>query len=120
MRKELGKEYKDGEIIIRQGESGDCMYEILEGSVEVMHDKDGQQVRLAVLGKGEFFGEMAIFEREIRSATVKAIGNTRTLTVDKRPLLRRITEDPSLAFRLLEKMSYRIRELNKKVVGQNA
>ncbi|MGD2246036.1 MAG: cyclic nucleotide-binding domain-containing protein [Candidatus Aminicenantes bacterium] len=112
----LGKVYTDGEVIIRQGEPGDCMYEIQDGQVEVIQEKDGQDVRLAVLSKGDFFGEMAIFEREVRSATVRAEGETRVLTIDKRTFLRRITEDPSIAFRIVERMSRRIRELNAEIV----
>ena len=115
MSKDLGKEYRGGELIVRQGETGDCMYEILDGRVEVVHETDGKEVRLAELGRGDFFGEMALFDREVRSATVRALGSVRALTIDKRTLLRRITEDPSLAFRILEKMSLRIRELNKKM-----
>ncbi len=112
----LGKEYQDGNIIIRQGEAGHCMYEIQEGKVEVFREKDGKEVKLAVLGKGDFFGEMAIFERELRSATVRASGKVLALTVDKKTLLTRISADPTLAFRLLEKMSGRIREMDQEIV----
>jgi len=115
LSKNLGKEYTEGDLIVRQGEIGDCMYEILDGRVEVIHETEGKEVRLAELGRGDFFGEMAIFDHEVRSATVRALGPVRALTIDKRTLLRRITEDPSLAFRILEKMSHRIRELNKKM-----
>lgn len=108
----LGKVYGDGDVIVRQGDSGDCMYEILEGTVEVLREKNGQEVCLAVLSKGDFFGEMAIFEREVRSATVRAMGEVRAITIDKKTLLRRINEDPSLAFRIVEKMANRIRELD--------
>ncbi|MEE9501319.1 MAG: cyclic nucleotide-binding domain-containing protein [Candidatus Aminicenantaceae bacterium] len=108
----LGKVYNDGDVIIRQGEAGDCMYEILEGTVEVLREKNGQEVCLAVLSKGDFFGEMAIFEREVRSATVRAMGEVRAMTIDKKTLLRRISGDPSLAFRIVEKMANRIRELD--------
>lgn len=114
---ELGKVFGDGEIIVRQGEAGDVMFEILSGRVEVLQKREGQEVRLAILGKGDFFGEMAIFEREVRSATVRALGEVRVLTVDKKILLRRISEDPSLALRILEKMSHRIRELDNELVG---
>ena len=113
---ELGRVYSDGEVIIRQGEAGDCMYEIQSGEVEVIQEKSGKEVRLAVLGKGDFFGEMAIFEHDVRSATVRALGEVRALTIDKRTFLRRITEDPSLAFRIVERMSHRIREMNNKLV----
>ena len=78
----LGKIYQDGEVIVRQGEVGDCMYVIQEGQVEVVTDEDGTEVRLAVLGEREFFGEMSIFDREVRMATVRALGPVRVLTVD--------------------------------------
>ncbi len=113
---ELGRVYQDGEVIIRQGEAGHCMYEIQDGQVEVIQEKSGSEVRLAVLGKGDFFGEMAIFEHDVRSATVRALGEVRALTIDKRTFLRRITEDPSLAFRIIERMSHRIREMNHELV----
>ena len=111
----LGKIYADGENIVKQGESGDCMYEILEGKVEVWDESSAQPLKLAVLKKGDFFGEMAIFEREVRSASVRAKGEVRALTIDKKNLLRRISEDPSLAFRILENMSHRIRDVNRKL-----
>jgi CRP/FNR family cyclic AMP-dependent transcriptional regulator len=113
---ELGKTLSDGEVIIRQGDAGDYMYEILDGQVEVLQDRGGKEVRLAILDKGDFFGEMAIFEKEKRSATVRAHGEVRVLTIDKKILLRRISEDPSLALRILEKMSHRIRELDNELV----
>jgi CRP-like cAMP-binding protein len=112
----LGRIFNDGEVIIRQGDAGDFMYEILDGRVEVFLEKEGEEVRVAVLEKGDFFGEMAIFEREKRSATVRAQGQVRVLTVDKKILLRRISEDPSLALRILERMSHRIREMDGELV----
>jgi CRP/FNR family cyclic AMP-dependent transcriptional regulator len=108
----LGKLYPDGTIIVRQGEVGNCMYVIQEGEVEVLLRKGDTDVRVALLHEGDFFGEMAIFDQDVRSATVRARGEVRILTLEKRNFLRRIHEDPSLAFRILEKMSQRVRELN--------
>jgi CRP-like cAMP-binding protein len=108
----LGRVFEDGEVIVRQGDIGDCMYVIQEGKVGVYLETDGEEVLLAEPGVGEMIGEMAIFERQPRSATVKAHGQTRILTVDKRNFLRRVQEDPSIAFRILETMSHRIRDLN--------
>ena len=113
---DLGKIYRDGEVIIRQGDPGDCMYVIQEGKAEVLREANGMEVQLAVLNEGDFFGEMAIFDHEVRSATVRAAGEVRVLTIDKRTFLRRITEDPSVAFRIVEKMSHRIRELDAELV----
>jgi CRP/FNR family transcriptional regulator len=112
----LGKIYKDGEVIICEGEDGHCMFVIQEGEVEVIIDGDeDQEIRLGVRGEGEFFGEMAIFDKDVRSATVRALGDARVLTVDKKNFMRRVHEDPSLAFRLVETMSRRIRELGEEV-----
>lgn len=108
----LGNVYKDGEYIVRQGEQGDCMYEIQGGKVVVFRSEGADEIILAELSKGEFFGEMAIFEHSVRSASVRAVGEVRALTIDKKILLGRITHDPTLAFRILEKMSHRIRELD--------
>jgi CRP-like cAMP-binding protein len=111
----LGKTYQDGEIIVHEGERGDCMYVVQEGLVEVMIDSGGKEVQLRTLGKDEFFGEMAIFEHEIRTATVRAHGPVRLLSVDHRNLLQRIHEDPSLAYRLMKVMSNRIDKLSEEV-----
>jgi CRP-like cAMP-binding protein len=116
----LGKIYRDGEVIVRQGQEGDCMYVIQKGKVEVMIERDGREMRLAVLGENDFFGEMAIFTRELRGATVRALGSARLLTVDKKTFFRRIQQDPSLAFRMVETMSYRIQEMNKEVARMRA
>lgn len=114
----LGKVYGDGAVIIHQGEVGDCMFVIQSGQVEIVRADGGREVRLAVQGEGEFFGEMALVEHETRSATVRAVGEARVLTVDQRTFDRRIREDPSLAYRILQKMSERLRELNASVAGR--
>jgi flavin-dependent dehydrogenase len=112
---ELGKIYKSGETIIRQGDVGECMYFIQSGKVEVIRESDGKDVKLAELGQGDFFGEMALFEKGVRSATVRPLDEVRVLSVDKRLFLRKIHEDPALAFRIMQKMSLRIRELDKEL-----
>jgi CRP-like cAMP-binding protein len=112
---DLGRIYQDGEVIVRQGDDGDCLYVIQEGRAEVLLEKDGKEIQLRVAEKGEIIGETAVFERVARTATVRALGEVRALTVDKKNFLRRIQEDPTLAFRLVEIMSRRIRELSDEV-----
>jgi flavin-dependent dehydrogenase len=109
---ELGKIYHNGEVIMRQGEAGDTMYVIQEGRVEVVVEQDGQEVRLAIREAGQPIGEMEIFERQTWVATVRALGQARVLTVDKKSLVRRIHDDPSLAYYMMQTMSHRIRELS--------
>lgn len=108
----LGKVYRNGEVIVRQGDVGDAMYVIQSGRAEVVEEVDGKTVPLAVLSANDFFGEMALFGYQLRSATVRALGTVRVLTVDKKILLGRIQQDPALAFRLLEHLCQRLRKLN--------
>ena len=116
----MSKVYKNGELIIQQGEADDCMYVLQSGQVEVVRAKDGKEMRLAVCGEGDFIGEMAIFQREVRSATVRALGETRVLVLQKNTFLRQVHEDPSLAYRMMQKMSHRIRELDSRLVDLEA
>ena len=109
----LGRQYKDGEIIIKQGTVGDCVYVIQKGKVEVINEKGGSEIKVAELGEKEFFGEMALFEKDVRSCTVRAVGDASILTLDKKNFYKTIQKDPSIAFRLLERMSTRLRETNK-------
>jgi len=111
----LGTVYADGHDIVRQGEVGDCMYVVQSGEVEVVQAGASGEQALAVLGPGDFFGEMAVFENEVRSATVRARGEARVMKVDKRTLLRRIREDPLLAVNLLQTLSKRLRDINSEV-----
>jgi len=117
-REALGRIYGDGEVIIRQGEVGDRMFVIQSGQVEVVRTDGATDVRLAIQGEGEFFGEMALVQHEVRSATVRALGEARILTIDQRTFERRVREDASLAYRILQKMSARLRELNEAVTGR--
>ncbi len=108
----LGKTYSDGEVIVREGEMGDRMFIIQSGRAHVTRLVDGQEIRLTELKEGDFFGEMAIIDREVRSATVSAIGEVRLLSIDKKNFLRRVHEDPSLAYQVLQRMSQKIRDLS--------
>lgn len=111
----LGRPYVNGEIIIKQGDSGDCLFVIQQGKVEVIDESGDKEIKLAELGESEFFGEMGLFEKDVRSCTVRALGETKVLTIDKRNFYKTIQKDPAIAYRLLEKMSYRLRETNKKL-----
>ncbi len=118
--KTLGKLYRDGEAIVRQGEMGESIYVIQSGEVEVIQRKGDKEFCLAVLGEGDFFGEIALLDQEAHSASVHALGEVRVLTLEKRGFLRRIHEDPSLAFKIMQKMSRRVRELETALIRKGS
>ncbi|MBI4790313.1 MAG: cyclic nucleotide-binding domain-containing protein [Chloroflexi bacterium] len=106
----LGKTYQPGEVLLRQGETTEGMLVILDGQVAIMREADGHEVFLGVRGAGEFLGGTAMLEQQVQTATVRALSQVRVITVDKENFTRRIHEDPSLAFRLFQLMSRRLRE----------
>lgn len=112
----VGKQYADGAVVYHQGDRGSCMYVIQGGEVEVVQRVGDKEFCLAVLGDGDFFGEMALFEEEVRSSTARARGDVWVFTLERASLLERIHQDPSLAFRIIERMSRRIRELETALV----
>mgnify|MGYP001250100727 CR=1 FL=1 len=63
---------------------------------------------------------MAVLEKEVRSATIRAVGEARVLKVDKKTLYRRIQEDPILAVNLMRKMAQRIRQLSAQLAALKA
>ncbi|MBF0461241.1 MAG: cyclic nucleotide-binding domain-containing protein [Magnetococcales bacterium] len=113
----LGKEFADGETITWAGESGDCLYVILEGRAEVLVD-DGSDApfRSSILEKDSFFGEMFMFSEGPRVATVRALGPVRVMSIDKHGFLQWLAEDPSFSMRIMAKMAERIRTLSAEVV----
>jgi CRP/FNR family cyclic AMP-dependent transcriptional regulator len=116
----IGKTYDGGDAILRQGKPNDRMFVVQSGMVEVVHEEADSEVRLSTLGEGDFFGEVPFFERVnsqgIARVTVRAVEESRVLTVDKKTIVRRIHEDPSLAYKILQIMSRRIRELEKDMI----
>ena len=93
------------------------MFAVQQGRLEVLKEGKEGDVRVGVLEEGDIFGEMSIFEHERRSATIRVLGEARVLTVDKKTFLRRVQEDPSLAFNLVRMMSKRIRSLSSEVAS---
>ena len=112
MSEELGRVYRDGEDIVKQGDIGDCMYIIQQGTADVIRTEDGEATVVDTMQSGELFGEMAIVEHTVRSSTVKARGTVRAITIDRKTFLRRIQEDPSLAISVLEVLCHRVRNLD--------
>ena len=66
-------------------------------------------VGVEVLGKGDFFGEMALLESEPRSATVRSVGSTKVLVIQSGGFLLKIRRDPTFAFEMLQRLSGRLR-----------
>ena len=75
----FGREYQPGDVLFREGESGDVMFVIQSGAVRIAKSVGGDDKILAILGPGEFLGEMAILNGKPRTATA-------TVVVDAAPI----------------------------------
>jgi len=113
---ELGRIYSDGEIIFREGDVGEALYVIQSGKINITKKATSGELVIATLRSGEIFGEMALFDRLPRSATARASGDARILTIDKKKLFSTISRDPTLVFKLLESMSQRTRRLDEELM----
>lgn len=113
---ELERAYEDGQVICREGEASEEMFVIQSGKVRIVKDRGGVEVQLAVLEKGDFFGEMSLLEGLPRDASAIAVGSTHVLVMSSGALLVRLRRDPTFAFELLRRLSGRVRALNARLL----
>ena len=102
-----------GEVIVKQGEMGVGFYVIAAGEAEITTDQGRGEERISVLGPGNFFGEMALFENQVRSATVTALQDTDLVVLTRWDFLAEVNHAGSgLAVALLAMLARRIRALD--------
>lgn len=118
----FGNVYEKGEVVFRQGDPGDTMFIIQSGAVEVSRSEKGKEVVLALLERGDFFGEMALLDNDPRSATVKTIQRSRLLPLTRQTILSRVKDNPAVLMQVLTTLSLRIEKTNRmlrEVVGKS-
>lgn len=103
--------YSPDEIVIREGERGIGMYFILRGRVAAVRNKPGGEVRLAEMGPGEFFAEMALIDEKPRSASIVTVEETECLLFTRDTFLRLVEKHPSLSLKLARVLAERLRTL---------
>ncbi|HEX9702665.1 MAG TPA: cyclic nucleotide-binding domain-containing protein, partial [Rhodospirillales bacterium] len=107
--KKTTKSFADGNIIFREGETSDSAFEIVSGNVEITKSGDDGQVRLALLGKGEMFGEMGILDQGTRSATARALGPVVVNAISRKDFLAGVRDKPEMALSVMGKLVERLR-----------
>jgi tetratricopeptide (TPR) repeat protein len=115
--KKSKKTIADGEIIFREGESSDSAFEIVAGNVEITKSGGGGDVRLALLGPGEMFGEMGILDRGRRSATARAVGPVSVNVISHKDFLAGVRDKPDLALSVMGKLVERLRVADDMLAG---
>ncbi|MGC8964997.1 MAG: Crp/Fnr family transcriptional regulator [Brevinematia bacterium] len=113
--KKHGKIYDEGKVIFNEGDYGKEMFIIVEGKVKIVKKVGNIEKVLMVLDKGDFFGEMALVEDKPRSASAIALTTCKLIVIDKNLLKSLIMRNPEFAYKMIIKMSQRIRETNKQI-----
>ena len=98
-----------GQLVLREGDTGDSLYIVLEGELEVTKRRGGQEVVLSSYEPGQFFGEMALLERAPRSASVRTLRESRMLAIDQDALRTLLSRSPSAPFNILRTVTSRLR-----------
>jgi hypothetical protein len=106
----LSAEFAAGEYIFREGDLGTEMYIIHEGKVEILNRLGEEDRVLAVLEKGDFFGEMSVLEDLPRAASARALTDTRLLQINGSTFDQMLQSNPEIAVRMMRKLSRRLRE----------
>jgi CRP-like cAMP-binding protein len=110
--------FKYGDVIIREGERDDRLYILISGKVNVLKSYQTiKEKRLRILEPPAHFGELALIDDLVRSATVVAMRDTRTLCLDKLDLDREIERSPLIAKKLLQMLNRRLLALEKTLVN---
>ena len=105
-----------GAVIIVEGDPTDSLYIVISGRMRVlMSDADGKEVILAILGPGEFFGEMGLIDDSPRSATVMAVEPCELIVITKRDFKKCLSENFEMAMTVMRGLVRRLREADRKI-----
>ena len=113
---------KEGQVLFRAGDKSDGMYLIRRGEIRVYLEQDGKEVTLATIGEGGMIGEMALFDNQPRSASVKAGKETEITLISTEDFGKLIKQIPKWFVGLMQALSSRLRQANerlKKLEGMN-
>lgn len=103
-----GKDYGPGQVIFREGEDGEIMYIIQEGTVEILKKSGNIEWVVALLGRGDFFGEMALVSRIKRTATARAVDQVKLLAFDRAGFQQMIEKSSRMAMAIIDKLCRRL------------
>jgi CRP/FNR family cyclic AMP-dependent transcriptional regulator len=104
----FGRDFAAGEILFREGEHGDEMYVIQSGLVQILKRVGEGHRALAMLGPGEFLGDMAILNGRPRTATALVLEHARCLVIDRATLEQMVTTNAEIALRLVKNLARRL------------
>ncbi len=108
--------FRAGEVIFHREDPGQVLYMIKEGKVKIcIISPDGQEISLAVLGKGEYFGEFALLDGLPRSSDAVALEKVECYTLQRNDFQNAILKNPKIAILVLEALTKRLRNTDQMI-----
>lgn len=105
-----------GSILFAEGDEGDHLYVILDGKIKLgTSSGDGRENLLSILGPGEMFGELSLFDPNPRTSTATAVTDAKLLSLGQAKLIPWLTENPRVSLNLLASLAQRLRRTNEAV-----
>jgi CRP-like cAMP-binding protein len=111
--KRFTHDFGAGDDVFREGDLGTEMYIIQEGKVEILRRVGDEDRQMAVLERGDFFGEMALLEDLPRTATARVVTDARLLRINGATFDQMLKDNPEIAVRMMRKLSRRLRETDR-------
>ena len=114
-------EYDVGHVIFAEGSTGRELFVVLDGQVEIAKISGDNKTVIVTLGKGEFFGEMAVIDGSSRSATaIAAAPKTRVMRINHARFVYLVSQQPAFALMIMDALSKRLRASNERTFRQAA
>ena len=104
-----------GDVLFREGEVGDFAYQVVKGKIEVCKFNGDEYVTLSILEKNALFGEMALIDKQPRSAMARAVDEAVVKEIDKEALLGYLKNSPQTAFNMMQQLASYARNANEKL-----
>jgi CRP/FNR family transcriptional regulator, cyclic AMP receptor protein len=106
-------EFDVGAIIFEEGSTGRELFVVLDGRIDIVKLDGATKTLIVTLGKGEFFGEMAVIDGSARSATaIAAAPNTRVMRINHARFVYLVSQQPAFALMVMDALSKRLRASN--------
>ena len=106
-------EYDASEVVFEEGSTGRELFVVLDGKIDIVRSSGADRAVLVTLGKGEFFGEMAVIDGSARSATaIAAVSGTRVMRINHARFVYLVSQQPAFALMIMDALSKRLRASN--------
>lgn len=102
-----------GKVLFREGQEGDRLYVVVEGKIKLgTTSSDGRENLLSILGPGEMFGELSLFDPQPRTSTATAVTDARLVSLAHEAVIGLVTTHPQTSLELLRRLAQRLRKSN--------